>query len=127
MSFTNFPELPVELRVTIWEHALPGPRTIEITNHSHNNILARAPQTTTLNTFYHTCTESRRTLLSHYSLFFSDRLENQPLWFAPKLDTLYISDSIAMTFLSKGSNPLSAPDLSRIQHLALQMPIQDSW
>ncbi|KAL2064635.1 hypothetical protein VTL71DRAFT_3772 [Oculimacula yallundae] len=29
-SFTLFPWLPIELRLKVWEHALPGPRVIEI-------------------------------------------------------------------------------------------------
>ncbi|CZR66606.1 uncharacterized protein PAC_16507 [Phialocephala subalpina] len=29
-NFTLFPKLPIELRLSIWRHALPGPRTIEV-------------------------------------------------------------------------------------------------
>ncbi|CZR51184.1 uncharacterized protein PAC_01059 [Phialocephala subalpina] len=127
MSFACFSKLPPELRVAIWEISLPGPRVIEITNHCYNNILARSPSTTTLDSLFQTNTESRHTVYSYYARYFGDRVEGQPLWFNAKIDTLYISDSIAMTFLGKGQSPLSAPDLGSVRYLALQMPIQDSW
>jgi hypothetical protein len=36
-TFTLFPKLPIELRLKIWEEALPGPRIIEI-HHDDNRL-----------------------------------------------------------------------------------------
>jgi hypothetical protein len=32
-AFTLFPELPTELQLKIWEHAIPGPRVMKIKTH----------------------------------------------------------------------------------------------
>src|SRR4051794_18031975 len=60
-TFTCFPNLPIELRLTIWKLSLPGPRTIEIgvvapsSKKPAKSCLAQADEVALLTT----CQESR--------------------------------------------------------------------
>ncbi|CZT05479.1 uncharacterized protein RAG0_11548 [Rhynchosporium agropyri] len=93
-QFAFFPKLPAELRLMIWELALPGERIVRIQefveSSPHDRILqayqcigskARVP------TLLHVCHESRTLALKHYTIILKNRLL-KPTYFNPDLDTL---------------------------------------
>ncbi|CZS92990.1 uncharacterized protein RAG0_03474 [Rhynchosporium agropyri] len=67
ITFTRFSNLPFEIRLLIWEFALPGGRCVDLTaynvDHNKNNHL---PVTLNINA------ESRKLALSHYGVFFQE-------------------------------------------------------
>lgn len=82
-SFTVFPELPFELRLKIWEHAMPGPRVLGVSpkmqyRSDHGGIIpvkmvwrTSAPNLNLL----HVCHESREEALRVYRPSFGIPLE----------------------------------------------------
>ncbi|KAL2074174.1 hypothetical protein VTL71DRAFT_7952 [Oculimacula yallundae] len=95
--FKFFPRLPAELRLMIWELALPGERVVRIQDfpeciHKHQpsavcrciGSKARVP------TLLHVCHESRALALKHYTITFENRMF-QPTYFNPNLDILYFA------------------------------------
>ncbi|CZR61734.1 uncharacterized protein PAC_11631 [Phialocephala subalpina] len=68
--FTMFPELPTELRLKIWRHALPNPSVIRLTAH----ILVSDPAFGFYLTFFMTV-DGKVTLVTHVNSFQRRRVE----------------------------------------------------
>ncbi|KAH8595242.1 hypothetical protein B0O99DRAFT_162550 [Bisporella sp. PMI_857] len=126
--FTLFSELPTELRLKIWEHALPPRRILTITYSTVRSIyLSRTPPPTTLSI---TC-ESRSLTLHHYAPLILGPPPRKPalsplIPFCPSTDTLYITSlaPILSQHLPELLYNLStSPSRHAIQHLALDLRI----
>jgi hypothetical protein len=95
MSFTYFPQLPLEIRLKIWEAALPGPRIITIARPNYNKPLrgtcANPSHNATLKGLYFACHDSHTTMKKYYSLYFRHRIEH-PIFFDPNVDILKFPD-----------------------------------
>jgi hypothetical protein len=106
-EFIIFSKLPIELRLIIWEMALPGPRCITLRLYLFNDPLVNVYGETEegpLPIFWHlhfsekcpvtlfTCQESRAVALKHYQLQPSPHYDlTRMLWYiAPLRDTLFM-------------------------------------
>lgn len=75
-TFHHFSALPTEIRLLIWQHALPGPRVIEIRTSNisigiHNSYRWLKPRSICrIPTLLHVCRESRTEALKRYQLSF---------------------------------------------------------
>lgn len=120
MSFTCFQQLPPELRLYIWELALPGPRVIEINGHLNHlaSAFVRASLSSetedetaqfdlslleidysafttsndVLNTLYQTCKESHDVIKQHYGRHFRGILVDDLPWMNSSVDILYFRE-----------------------------------
>jgi hypothetical protein len=107
-TFTLFPELPVDLRLQIWETTFE-PRVLEIEDKIYRqHELPKPPITLSI------CTESRCLAKTHYPISFNNKFR-----FNFKLDTLFINPRFA--------NPegcflpfFSEFELPKLRYLAIQ-------
>lgn len=83
-SFSNFSNLPIEIRQIIWRLTL-HPRTIEVEFHPSRGFYARVKTPVTLRV----CTDSRKAVIHLYSLCFGSLLYSPNIVFNFKLDTLF--------------------------------------
>lgn len=92
MLFTCFPKLPTELRLYIWQLALPGPRVLEVDIQSRVFslwVLPRDIDTDCLNALYNTCKESHSIVKKQYGFYFQKHLKEAPLLISPSADVLF--------------------------------------
>jgi hypothetical protein len=83
-TFTLFPKLPTELQLQIWEHALPGPRIINISPPRPSDGLSLPPMMAA-------CRQSRAVILRNYDTSADEMIQNPRLFldfWDPTLDTL---------------------------------------
>lgn len=94
-EFTLFAELPLELRLKIWQHTFPGPRVVKVNSYG---IVKQDGYN--FHAFYSTspipmamsiCSESRIEALRHYHASFGMRYPSIPsiIYFNYEIDTLY--------------------------------------
>jgi len=114
--FNKFPELPVELRLLVWSHALPDSQTVIITNDNRYERISRAKNakvrhidqaraTYKLPSLLMVNTEARDVTLETYTPTASKYLQGVPIYLDFNKDTLYIADdSAAASFLAKKKN-----------------------
>jgi hypothetical protein len=78
-SFAHFQQLPGEIRVQIWQHALPGPRVVEIRAEAPEEATkrgrgggrcGRVTSRCRVPTLLHVCREARGVALGRYTLTF---------------------------------------------------------
>jgi len=109
-SFTRFRDLPKELRLQIWTHALPGPRIILVERHLFNIELDKAGEEVqheafdrsnraeptyfsspspngSITTLLGTCEESHSLVKKNYSLIFP----RSSTWISFEMDFLYLN------------------------------------
>lgn len=100
-TFTLFPNLPTELQIKIWRHALPGPRIIQL--HYLNGTFsfhgARPP------TVLHACRTSREVALSVFEPAFTRDGQRAPIYIDLAHDTLYLAAQLAMCKRTADSFP----------------------
>jgi hypothetical protein len=86
--FARFPDLPVELRLSIWKTGCFESRNVDFervtqsfptTYNSRSNAASRYRSQTAIPPILHTSQESRSEALKHYSLEFGTMIENQRL------------------------------------------------
>jgi hypothetical protein len=121
-AFPQFPLLPAELRYQIWALSLPGPRVIEIRNHTGGfaalnktkrpylvNSICRVPA------LLHICHESREEALKHYDLAFgmgrlppkiSVDFSKDITYFGPKSDFYLAQGQKIPSRLGEGIKPV---------------------
>ncbi|PQE03576.1 hypothetical protein CJF31_00010147 [Rutstroemia sp. NJR-2017a BVV2] len=110
-TFPLFPLLPAELRLQIWSHALPSPRTLKVKIDAYSSAHAEllgpfAP----IPSIMHVCAESRSVGLSIYRLGLGPALDadGRNFYWDPRVDTVYLPPSAAWTngvlgeFLGRG-------------------------
>ncbi|KAE8441339.1 hypothetical protein EG329_005488 [Mollisiaceae sp. DMI_Dod_QoI] len=93
-SFTCFSNLPTELRLMIWESALPGPHIIEIRYH-FPSVLVYTSNTKAIAALYYTCRESHNAVLGCYNRYYHNSI-GRFFWFDKRIDTLYIPDEMTL-------------------------------
>ncbi|KAN0095121.1 hypothetical protein V8E51_015832 [Hyaloscypha variabilis] len=131
-KFTSFPNLPAELRLKIWDHALP-PRVFEVhCSHHHIGYQFAVESKPKMLAIHAVNSEARREFLRSYKQVTLNRRAAtlyQPgdpalvrCFFSPVKDTLYIAeDSERMRSYYRSSLFFLNPDfLNSVQHLAIQ-------
>lgn len=145
MSFTLFPELPTELRLKIWGHALPGPRIIRISSAPYypspgkalditfERFIAGFPRNTmsrkltvhaderTLKSLFRTCKESRDVVMQGYRLLFQNPI-GKYICIDPSIDTLFFSDTDASDTFFKHKRGEEIKGADTIRHLGVLGP-----
>ncbi|KUJ22821.1 uncharacterized protein LY89DRAFT_763293 [Mollisia scopiformis] len=135
MSFTCFPQLPTELRLKVWKHALPGPRTITIYTcipgppdrqvRGPARLAARAPEESTLNVMYYTCKDARSAVKGFYESHFGAQLGDS-IWFNNDVDTIsfdHITAAYRYFKLCEAYSLNNQNPLSKITKLNIAYPI----
>lgn len=107
-TFLRFQQLPAELRIKIWNEALPAPRTIHLVREIYYDLhstdlrptarntrcTATLPCPLAISSLLETCTESRHEVLSRYVALLTPRLKtDSPLdthYFDPLQDGIFI-------------------------------------
>ncbi|PQE06230.1 hypothetical protein CJF30_00005195 [Rutstroemia sp. NJR-2017a BBW] len=134
-TFTLFPLLPPELRLQIWAHALPVPRTLKVKIDAYSSAHAEllgpfAP----IPTIMHVCAESRSVGLGVFRLGLGPALDKdgRNFYWDPRVDTLYLPPAAAWAngvlgeFLGRGGIP---PDwvndgfMRVVRHIALPLNV----
>lgn len=108
LPFPRFRQLPPELRLKIWEHALPGPRTIYLVKdvvvdsgqyqyrRRKSLCAATIPCPRTITSLLHVCVESRAIVLKRYQALFAPRSLEDPFfslhYFDPMQDGIFVDD-----------------------------------
>ncbi|TGO45290.1 hypothetical protein BCON_0405g00090 [Botryotinia convoluta] len=111
--FTHFPDLPTELRLIVWEYALPDPLVHELypscpTSSPYNFKTKLRSNRRRIPTLLHASHESREVALKHYYLMAYDPppvtepreavAGITPFYFNPAIDTLFLN-CVASIFL----------------------------
>lgn len=94
-SFTLFPKLPVELRLMVWELALPGPRVITIQARRVSSAARGLPHLTadySIPAIFHTSQESREAVLRKYEFAFPRNHLINSFYFDFSRDVLFLRD-----------------------------------
>jgi len=133
-QFTIFPTLPAELRLKIWEFALPGPRVVEIK--APDCIFLEGDPIASLDftsacavpTPLHVNSEAREVALQHYQLSFATGTFPPRIYFCFERDTLYFPEWV----FDDGSVPdimpfvtaISSSERARIRSVAVDV---DRW
>jgi hypothetical protein len=92
LTFTLFSDLPTELQIKIWRHALPGPRIIQL--HYLNGTFSfhgACPPP-----LLHTCRISREVALSIFEPAFTRDGQRVPIYIDLAHDTLYLAADLEM-------------------------------
>jgi 2EXR family len=126
-SFTKFPLLPAELRLMIWECAIPEPRVIRYTSRTYREYISwyhtsiyRLEQT--IPGIIHACYDSRREALKRYKIALLVELA-RPVYFDFERDTLEFGDFEALEAFSKLNTRFNGSTLEadRIRTVAITL------
>jgi hypothetical protein len=91
-SFTRFTDLPIELRLKIWRHTLPGPRNLYMKyGKARGKFFCPYPPPICL----HICTESRAEALKYYERAFGENPNLSETYFDFSQDGLMIGLTIS--------------------------------
>jgi 2EXR family len=95
-AFPLFPILPTEIRLKIWQLALPGPRVVRVHAYDEANYLSLFRSPTPPPQILFVCRESREQALLLYELCFGLEHINAPstIYFNHELDTLYFEHEV---------------------------------
>jgi hypothetical protein len=123
-QFTLFPKLPLELRLSIWELALPESRIVTLepsrseVDHRHSLRFGKSDKPPVLLQVNH---ESRSLTLRTYHRFFdSEHLFNRPKYFNNAKDTLHIMGDWVYCGQPWLKNPFAiTKDFKKIRHLKM--------
>ncbi|CZR62991.1 uncharacterized protein PAC_12888 [Phialocephala subalpina] len=108
-KFHVFTQLPKELRVLIWEAAMPDPRVIHLRYQGDRGLKSRTPVPTLL----FVCRESFEVMSRYYTKSFGTVLWSASTWFNFQKDTLYIDNQL------KKHLPYLYLDTIHVQNLAI--------
>lgn len=143
-NFTNFKDLPPELRIKIWQHAITGPRTVIVESpftrppkpmpRSLEDALSRACTEDTVNedtwwsrtaipSLLHVNTEARHEALKHYQLSLGAGTAQPKVYVDFSRDTLFFGHAELKPECS--GLWASTKDLQRVRRLAV-VP-EGSW
>jgi 2EXR family len=117
-TFALFPRLPVELRLKIWRHALPGRRTVSIKAGDRRPTYRSTGEDSTLSIFRKTSGEARSVALEHHSII-SSQGDILPRFFDPDHHTIRMLDQTAFYEFSGGSQRYPRKEVTAIRHLVL--------
>lgn len=134
-TFTVFPNLPIELRLKIWEQAANKPRIIPIVTADQRlkndyRFLVSTGAFSPLPKFswiadckppitFSICRESRYETIGRYEKCFAHQL-SRPIFFAPKTDVLLFVDAICLEsfFGNVWKDPMGETDRKYVRRLA---------
>ena len=105
-TFPLFRELPPELRLMVWQNALPGARTIHLVkvvaedanpcSRKKSQCTSTIPCPKTVISMLHTCAESRAVVVRRYKALFSPRSLTDRFFslhfFDPATDGIFVDD-----------------------------------
>jgi hypothetical protein len=126
-TFPKFPLLPAELRLTIWEFAIPEPRVIRYTSRTYREYnrwyhasIYRLEHT--IPGILHACYDSRIEALKRYKVALLVDL-SRPVYFDFERDTLEFGDFEALEAFSKLNTKFNGSTLEadRIRTLAITL------
>jgi 2EXR family len=86
-EFTLFPKLPLEMRLMIWKHSLPGPRLMEV---FYEDTTGVCKSTCSLPIPLHANREARDVALESYELCFGTKKAPPMIYFNTDIDQLYV-------------------------------------
>ncbi|QSZ31076.1 hypothetical protein DSL72_000637 [Monilinia vaccinii-corymbosi] len=112
-AFTNFKNLPPELRIKIWKLALPSPRVVLLHYYGRSNEY-RSPMQISLASV---CRESREIVQSLYVKTFGTETAIPKTWFNFEIDTLYIQRYNSVV----GGNPNGFLDREKVRNFAVHL------
>ncbi|CAG8957640.1 hypothetical protein HYFRA_00010507 [Hymenoscyphus fraxineus] len=116
-TFTCFPNLPLELRLTIWKLTFP-PRIITLTYRQNRCFQPLTPTPTSINTNR----ESRSLFQSLYPMSFGSRMLDPCTPFNASQDTLYLT-SESLPFITHFFGILSTSEIRTLRYLAIDHQI----
>jgi hypothetical protein len=126
-EFRLFSKLPTELRLMIWEQALPGPRLVDVDFHFRNKLFSFGSELMSLTstlphpTLLSVCTESRAVAKNRYKLSFAAEAGKPKIYFDENVDTLYIPfrDTINVLTSLSAVDAFESLSFNWLRHLAL--------
>lgn len=129
-SFKYFSELPSELRLSIWELALPGPCIIKISysTDKFGNLKIQTESRKALSSLNLACKESHFTVKAFYEDYYHCSI-GRTIRFNNEADFLYIPDTMTLEkFVYSGiHNRSNARNSTFIKRLAVYMPFDFMW
>ncbi|KAE8454594.1 hypothetical protein EG329_000217 [Mollisiaceae sp. DMI_Dod_QoI] len=116
-EFSPFSRLPKELRILIWEAAIPDPRILHLGFYGDSGLRSQTPSPSLLSV----CRESLEVMSKFYTKTFGTVLSAPITWFDFQRDTLYIDTGL------KNFLPLLLLDAIHVKDLAIyaESPRQD--
>lgn len=88
-AFNPFMNLPSELRINIWQHALPGPRVVAVRfSHAQNRYISDTPPPALL----HASPESRSVFLSRYEKLIISATHDSSVFVDFERDTVFFDN-----------------------------------
>jgi hypothetical protein len=129
-DFPLFSKLPIELRLMIWNEALPGPRLVDANFQFEDgefpfgsdlvSCTTRTPPPAVLGV----CHESRAEALKRYNLCFATWGGRTTTYFDLQVDTLFIAcdDTVNLLGSLNVCGCLREPPFQGLRHLALAFP-----
>ncbi|MCJ1248771.1 hypothetical protein MMC30_005990 [Trapelia coarctata] len=134
-EFTLFPALPAELRLKIWEFALPGPRVVEIkapppsfADRPPDSALDDFTSSCAIPTLLHVNSEARGIALKHYELSFATGTFPPRIYFSFERDTLYfpeyVFDDGGVADITPFIMAISSSERARVRRVAVDV---DRW
>lgn len=108
-KFHVFAQLPKELRILIWETAMPDPRVIHLRYRGGSTLESRTPPPALL----FACRESFEIMTKFYTKTFGTVLLSASTWFNFRHDTLYIDTQLRKQL------PYLYLDTIRVENLAI--------
>ncbi|KAB8290571.1 hypothetical protein EYC80_010996 [Monilinia laxa] len=112
-SFICFNDLPPELRLKIWEFAMPGPRIVLLNYNGRTNEYRSLSQIS----MAAVCQESRHVVTSLYVKAFGTESAEPKTWFNFEIDTLYIQRYPWVV----GGHPNGFLDRGKVRKLAVHI------
>ncbi|KAH9205035.1 hypothetical protein DL95DRAFT_470963 [Leptodontidium sp. 2 PMI_412] len=93
--FKFFPKLPFELRLMVYEYALPPPRFVELQTSDSQKVQSRQFSKSPIPALLHATSETRQTMKAlGYKLAFGTELQAPQTWFNFSRDYLYLTDPL---------------------------------
>jgi hypothetical protein len=86
-AFVRFSNFPGEIQILIWEHALPGPRLVQLSFDKEKLATSQSGHVSPQIVLFITCRESRRIVLLHYRQI---TLSGFTFLFNPTEDALFL-------------------------------------
>jgi hypothetical protein len=121
-TFTNFANLPPEIRSQIWEYALPNPRIIHIKGNIRELNEGKGCFADSLDhpVLLHACHESRTIALTHYRCAFEPHLRH-PVYFDPSQDVLLMqNDNILNDFFERSKGSITS-EVTTVKFIAIDL------
>lgn len=121
-TFTNFANLPPEIRSQIWEYALPNPRIIHIKGNIRELNEGKRCFADSVDhpVLLHACHESRTIVLKHYRCAFEPHLRH-PVFFDHSQDVLLMqNENILNNFFERSKGSITS-EVTTVKVIAIDL------